>query len=170
MSDYELTVDGLDDLISDFNKIVKKYPDAAEKELYRQGGKWSEDVNEKMPTSYGKGKEPTLKKWKRTRVRDFSGHTLEIDVSNKAPHWHLIENGHELYITPERYAAMQEGKLTLKGARHKGKRRTKDSKGMIHAGFVPGKHYAEKTRKEWQSIFPEEIQKFIDKMLKDQNL
>ena len=40
MSDYELTVDGLDDLISDFNKIVKKYPDAAEKELYRQGGKW----------------------------------------------------------------------------------------------------------------------------------
>lgn len=31
MSDYELTVDGLDDLISDFNKIVKKYPDAGRK-------------------------------------------------------------------------------------------------------------------------------------------
>ena len=67
MSDCEFTVDGLDDLINDFNKIVKEYPDAAEKELYRQAGKWSEDVNEKMPTSYGKGKEPTLKKWQRIR-------------------------------------------------------------------------------------------------------
>ena len=41
---------------------------------------------------------------------------------------------------------------------------------MIHVGFVPGKHYAEKTRKEWQSIYPERIKKFIDKMLKDHNL
>ena len=52
MSDCEFTVDGLEDLINDFNKIVKEYPDAAEKELYRQAGKWSDDVNEKMPESY----------------------------------------------------------------------------------------------------------------------
>ncbi len=166
MSDCEFTVDGLEDFINDFNKIVKEYPDAAEKELYRQAGKWSEDVNEKMPESYEKS---GLKKWKRSRIRDFSGHTLEIDVANKASHWHLIENGHELYINPTQYAILMKDEGTSTSG-HKRKHRSRGRKGMIHAGFVPGKHYAEKTRKEWQSIYPERIKKFIDKMLKDHNL
>ena len=41
---------------------------------------------------------------------------------------------------------------------------------LEHRGFVPGKHYCEKTRNEWQEKYPEEIEKFLDKMLKDRRL
>lgn len=75
----------------------------------------------------------------------------------------------ELYINPTQYAILMKDEGTSTRG-HKKKHSSKGRKGMIHAGFVPGKHYAEKTRKEWQSIYPERIKKFIDKMLKDHNL
>lgn len=168
--DVEFSIDGLDELQRDFNAVVEKYPDEAEKETFKQVGRFTKDVNAKFPASYKKGKRPLSKSWKRERVRTFSGYTVEVTGTNTAPHWHLVENGHELWIPPERYAAMMAGKLTYTGQIHRGKRRRKEKGDLMHVKFVPGKHYCELTRKEWQKKYPQTVMTFVDEMLKKNNL
>ena len=56
-------------------------------------------------------------------------------VWNSAPHFHLIEDGHQL----------------VRGGR------------VI--GFVPGKHIMERTRNEYEDIVPEEFEKMADDIL-----
>lgn len=171
MSEYGFELGGLEELAADIERCLEEYPEETSKKVYNLSGKFTKDVNAKFPGRYNHGKRPLSKNWKREREQTvFTGYTIRVNVSNKSPHFHLVENGHELYITPERYAAMKAGKITFKDAIHYGKRRTKESKGMVRAGFVPGKHYCEKTRNEWQEKYPDEIEKFLDKMLKDRNL
>lgn len=171
MSEYGFELDGLDDFAADIERCIQEYPEEASKKVYNLAGKFTKDVDEKFPGRYKRGKRPLPKNWKREREKTaFTGYTIRINVSNKSPHFHLVENGHELYITPERYAAMKSGKITFRKAIHYGKRRTKETKGMVFAGFVPGKHYCEKTRNEWKEKFPEEVEKFLNKMLKDKGL
>lgn len=45
-----------------------------------------------------------------------------------------------------------------------------DFHGHYTGGFVPGKHYAERTRQEYQSKYPEMMSEKISEMLKDHNL
>ena len=171
MSDYSFELTGLEELAQDIQTCMKAYPEEASKKIYNLSGKFTKDVNKKFPGNYRRGKRPLSKNWEREREKTlFTGYTIRVNVSNNSPHFHLVENGHELYITPERYSAMQNGKITFKKAIHHGKRRTKETKGMVYAGFVPGKHYCERTRNEWQEKYPEEVEKFLDKMLMDRRL
>ena len=171
MSDYGFELGGLEELAADIQQCLKDYPEETSKKAYNLSGKFTKDVNKKFPGRYNQGKRPLSKNWEREREKTlFTGYTIRINVSNKSPHFHLVENGHELYISPERYAAMKAGKITFKGAIHHGKRRTKDSMGMVRAKFVPGKHYCERTRNEWKEKYPQLVEKFVDKMLKDHKL
>lgn len=171
MSEFGFEIGDLDKLAGDIQKCLNEYSEKASKKVYNLSGQFTKDVNAKFPGRYKRGKRPLSKNWNREREKTmFTGYTIRVNVSNKAPHFHLVENGHELYISPERYAALKAGKITYKGAIHRGKRRTKDSVGMVRMGFVPGRHYCEKTRNEWQETFPDEVEKFLDKMLKDKNL
>jgi len=171
VSEFGFELKGIDEFAADIERCLKEYPEVASKKVYNLSGKFAKDVDAKFPSRYKRGKRPLPKNWDREREKTmFTGYTIRVNVTNESPHFHLVENGHELYITPERYAAMKAGKITYKGSVHRGKRRTKESKGMVRAGFVPGKHYCEKTRNEWQEKYPEEIEKFLDKMLKDRNL
>lgn len=169
MSERTLTFDGLDELAADFKRVRDRYPDETVKEIYRLGGVFYKDVNSKFPSEYKNGKRPLDKEWHRTRVKGLSGATVEVEVENTAPHFHLVENGHELVYDPKLYAAYSAGKLD----KSKGKKRSKAqrSQNLKSGGFVPGKHYCENTRDEWNNgKFAGHVREYLDKMLAENNL
>lgn len=170
MSDVSFEFNGLEELMTDFDRCIDKYPDEAEREVYRLGGVWSKDVDAKMPGGYESGKKHLKGNWKRERVKGMSGATVEVEVSNKGRHFHLVENGHEQRYVPEMYAAFAAGRLDSSKGGRKSKSRS-DNPRLKNGNFVPGKHYAENTRDEWNNgEYAKHIKKFCDKMLKEHNL
>lgn len=170
---FSLSFDGLDELQKDFQKMLKEYPDETEKEVYRLAGVFTKDVNAKMPPSYSSGKHPLPKSWHRTRGKStFGGYTVDIEVENTAPHWHLVENGHTTKADPHMYAAYKGGRLDSSKAKGKkyAKSRSKSEK-LKNLGWTPGKGYCQTTRDEWDNgRFAELVRTFINKMVKRHNL
>lgn len=76
-----------------------------------------------------------LKGIDRGPVKKHNGN-FQIRVYNKAPHAHLIEHGHVLWVN---------GKETEK--------------------FVPGRHVAAKTVLEMKETFPADADRFVDELL-----
>lgn len=102
MSDFEFELKGLDDFTADIERCLKEYPEETSKKIYNLAGKFTKDVNAKFPSDYETGKRSLPKSWKREREKTmFTGYTVRVNISNKAPHFHLIENGHEKVITPD---------------------------------------------------------------------
>ena len=131
-----LEFDGADELMADIQKLVSDYPKEASNALFEVAENFNEDVNAKMPGSYGN----KIRKWKIAGAKE--GISSFVTSANRAPHFHLVENGHAKY----------------------------DFHGHYTGGFVPGRHYAERTRQEYQEKYPELISGKIEKMLKKHNL
>lgn len=165
MSDYGFELHGLDEFMEDIEKCVREYPEKTSKKVYNLSGEFVKDVNSKFPRRYENGKRPFPKNWKRERVKSaFGGYTVRVEVTNTSPHFHLVENGHEKKIPFSAYAVYirkSNGKRVKRGVRVK-----KSSFQIESRGFLPGKHYCEKTRNEWKDKYPEEVNNFLDKMLK----
>ena len=169
---FEFKLEGLDELKADLEKVYREYPDRAAKEIYHLGGVFTKDVNEKMPDGYSEGEKGLKKNWHRTRVSGLSGATVAVEVENKANHWHLVENGHELMGYPDKYSAHKKGEKDKKksGATRKLPKKVRQNM-LVRYGWVPGKFYCEKTRDEWQQgVLALGLAKFIDKIFKDHNL
>lgn len=173
MSDFSFEMGGLEELQADINRCMKKYPEETSKKIYNLAGKFTKDVNSKFPSDYNTGKRSLSKSWRREREKTvFTGYTVQVNVTNTAPHFHLVENGHKMKI-PEQTTAYLWNKGQSSKAENRNKKlgKTKSGSNKVKTvGFVPGKHYCEKTRNEWQSKFPEEVETFVDKMLKDSKL
>ena len=173
MGNFSFSFDGLDELKDDFDKLLSEYPDETEKEVYRLAGVFYKEVNEKMLFEYINGKNSIPKKWKRTReTAKFGGYTVGVEIENKAPHWHLVENGHSLEGDPRMAAAKLNNRLDA-SKRTKVKSKSKKHKGANTKkyGFVPGKGYCLKTREEWDNgEFAEHVGKFVDKLKRRHNL
>lgn len=174
MSDFGFELDGLDELKADIERCVNEYPEETSQKVYNLSGKFTKDVNAKFPGSYNKGKRPLSKNWKREREKTLvTGYTIRVNVTNKSPHFHLVENGHVKKIPVSAYAAYIRNKSqsAKKETRSKRPQHIKKAQFRIETrGFVPGKHYCERTRNEWKEKYPDEIEKFLDKMLKDRKL
>lgn len=169
MSDAGFEIHGLEEMQNDIKQMFKSCPEELGKKIYSLAGKFTKDVNEKFPAEYASGKNSLRKAWKREREKTiFTGFTVAVNVMNTAPHFHLVENGHIGKI-PENGLPMHqnnngsgEQRRTSKSRKNKPKMRT--------IGFIPGKHYCERTRNEWQDKFKEEMEKFIDKLLREHRL
>lgn len=169
------SLDGLDELQNDFNKLLRKYPDDTEKEVYRLAGIFAKNVNEKLPPSYSAEKDGLSKSWHRTREKDTFGgcsYTVGVEIQNTAPHWHLVENGHEVKADPQMFAAYKAGKLdhskSAGSSEHKSRNKSPKLKVL---GWAPGKGYCQKTRDEWEGgEFADYVGKFVDKLKKKHNL
>ncbi|RRJ15503.1 HK97 gp10 family phage protein [Lachnoanaerobaculum orale] len=128
---------GLEGLMSDMQGLISKAPDELNKAVEKTAREWTKDCNSKMPSTYKDGKN-SLKKWKTKKEYTSLGIISSIEVTNKAPHFHLVENGHRKFIH-----------------------------GVDTGGFVEGKHYAEKTRAEYESKYPEKMQEAANRLLAD---
>lgn len=172
MSDVLFDMSGMEELKSDIETCLKEYPEKTSQKIYNLAGQFTKDVNQKFPEEYQKGKRPLGKSWKREREKTlFTGYTVRVNISNRAPHFHLVENGHVEKIPVMAYAIHLKNQSPKAENRNKRPWRRKKVTGSVeNRGFVPGKHYCERTRHEWREKFPEEVEKFVDKMLKDRKL
>ena len=59
---------------------------------------------------------------------------MDIEVENTAPHWHLVENGHEVKADPAMYAAYRGGRLDHSKSKRTAKSRSKNPKLQKMAG------------------------------------
>ena len=131
-----LEIDGADELVEGMKKLVAECPKAVSDALFEVAESFNEDVNAKMPGSYS----DKIKKWKIQGAKE--GTSSFVTSTNRAPHFHLVENGHAKY----------------------------DFHGHFTGGFVPGKHYAEQTRQEYQDKYPKMMQEKINRLIEKHNL
>lgn len=143
---------GLDGLLEDMRGMVTEAPDEINDAIIKTAKAWTKDCNAKMPSSYSgasvvdeegerKTNKASLKRWQIKKSFNSLGMIASVEVTNKAPHFHLVENGHRKFIN-----------------------------GVDTGGFVEGKHYAEKTRAEYESKYPDMMQSAINKVLADRGL
>lgn len=143
---------GLDSLLEDMQSMVTEAPDEINDAIIKTAKAWTKDCNAKMPSSYSgasvvneegerKTNKASLKRWQIKKSFNSLGMIASVEVTNKAPHFHLVENGHRKFIN-----------------------------GVDTGGFVEGKHYAEKTRAEYESKYPDMMQSAINKALADRGL
>ena len=143
---------GLDGLLEDMQNMVSRAPDDINNAIVKTAKAWTKDCNAKMPSSYSgasvvdeegerKTNKASLKRWQIKKSFNSLGIIASVEVTNKAPHFHLVENGHRKFIN-----------------------------GVYTGGFVEGKHYAEKTRAEYESKYPDMMQSAINKALADRGL
>lgn len=131
---------GLEGLLEDMHGMVSRVPDDVNKAVIKTAKNWTKDCNAKMPSSYKDGSKG-LKRWKTKKNYNSTGMLSSVEVTNKAPHFHLVENGHRKFIN-----------------------------GVDTGGFVEGKHYAEKTRAEYERKYPDAMQAAISRALADRGL
>lgn len=132
MADFK--IDGLDELIAELELAEKEVPDQANNAMRYCGNGWKKDVNSKMPSYY----EDLPKGWKTSYRYSSLGVIEQLDIVNRRPHWHLVENGHRKF----------------------------DFRGHPTGGFVAGRHYAADTTAEWETKFPETLDARLSKALK----
>ena len=132
----QLEIEGIDALVEDAKKLVEVCPRSMSNALFKVAKNFNEDVNSKMPGSYSE----RIRKWKVESGKE--GNSLYVNSTNRAPHFHLVENGHAKY----------------------------DFHGNYTGGFVPGRHYAERTRQEYETKYPEFMRERMDRLLKKYKL
>lgn len=172
MPNFEFSFEGLDELRKDMESCMQKYPDETIKGTYKMAGEFTKDVNSKMPSSYKTGKRAIPSEWHRSReTSSFTGYTVGVEIENTAPHWHLVENGHEVYADPHMYAALRAGKLDHSKRKLKASHKAGKGSKTTRLGWAPGKGYCAKTRDEWDSgIFADKCRKLMESILKGHNL
>ena len=142
MNEVQISVDGLEELSKDLEKLVSKYPDRAG-DLLRKSArefrkKYVQNVRSNVKHTSGRGK--SLTKLATTKVYPLQGLGKKqyVDIGSTAPHFHLYERGHTM-VTP----------------------------GGRTVGRVEGRKMMERTVDEYNEKLPEIAQGMIDELLKE---
>lgn len=149
MTDESISMDiqGMDDLVASFQDLIKKYPDEAGALLVRQARELRKDVvklvkNDTDSDGTNKHSLTKISQYKISKVKGI-GAQQYIEVSGKAPHFHLVENGHRLL--------------------------NKDGK-PVGSGFVVGYHFMDRASKKRRIELPTDLEKVVDRLLKEEGL
>lgn len=130
----EIRIDGLEEVEKGIADIVKTMPVSANKCLLGVARKFRTSARRRTPDS-GIAHKAKLKKKYGIKTVVKNAENITVMCYNSAPHFHLVEKGHELII---------------KGA---------------NRGFVEGRHMFEKTVDEYEKIVPQELEAIINKEL-----
>ena len=138
-------ISGREELERDLMRAIRKAPVQAEETLLDIAKDFKKSAKKRAGAELGKHERKKEKekyaikrKWGHKLVDRNIGATAV--VWNSAPHFHLIEDGHNL---------VRAGRIV---------------------GFVPGRHIMEKTRNEYQEVVPERFRQMVDSILKEGGL
>jgi hypothetical protein len=160
MADTEFSFKGLKEIEDDMKKVVEAYPVECRAALDEQGKAFR-----KFAAREYKKETRTA----RTLTKGFSvskpkgfGMDMYVEFSAETggnPHFHLIENGHEIILPywTQRWAGNH-------------KVRVKNRAGGDHRGFVPGVHAIPKIRNKYAPVFIAAAEAMIDRLLKKGDL
>lgn len=142
---FTFNMKGFDELVEDFKKIEEETPGAMQKTTHKVAIKFRRDVKKRTPVRTGK----LAKSYK----LEGGGSGLDYEEAffadrkkKKGYHFHLIEEGHR--VVP-RKNALGKRKTTWSGKR-----------------YVEGRHMLEDTSGKYEKIYPEELSKTLERVLK----
>lgn len=96
----EVVLTGMDDLVESIDNLIKKYPDRAGDFLTKQARETRKGVvkEAKSAVDIDSTNRYSLGKIGNYKISPVQGYGSEqyVDLSAKSPHFHLIENGHNL--------------------------------------------------------------------------
>lgn len=147
-----LRVFGLEELQADLERAAQLCPERAGKTLKQSGNKFKKRV-QKLAREQVKTDENLTKGFLVTSPK-YIGTEIRVSFSaqgKKNPHWHLIEDGHDL-VRP----------YTRNGVRQKN--------GGEEIGHVPGIKVIPKASKEHRGELETELLAMVDAILKETNL
>ena len=144
------TLKGFDELQDDLKKAIDLYPQKAEEALQKNGEEFKKRVKNITLRVTTKHTGNITKGFKVTKVTGFREnmecHFMAEGKGKKNPHFHLVENGHDVY------AGGKGGKIASK------------------VGYVPGKHMVRQAAEEYQQELPVQLEQVLDDILKGAHL
>lgn len=154
--DFEFDTATFDELREALEKVEKIYPDYVEKELKKEGREFSKAVKKEALAATNKHTGNLTTGFKLGPVKHINGVYLEEFMAEgktkrKNPHWHLVENGHEI-ITPFK----KNGKKLKSGGKC--------------VGFVPGKRIVSAVLKNWGGKHEERLRRVLQRVKDDAGL
>lgn len=126
---------GIEDLQRGIQFVLNNYNDDTEKFIQQMGNKFIKSAKEKTPNGTQKKSKnkKLINNYTKSAVQGWTS-DKSIEIRNKAPHYHLIERGHEIYD---------------KNKNPTGKR-------------TPPKYMVKRTILEIDAEYPEAVKKFIE--------
>lgn len=140
MNEYSFTFTGDEELGQCLEAAIQVYPDLAEQRLRAAANRFKREVRKKCDEDTKEITGRLKKDMKVGKTRGY-GNRMEVDFMATAPHFHLVEHGHEL-ITPQ-------GERT---------------------GFVQGKHMVKRTAENFAPILDKELEKVLKEVRKRSKL
>ena len=141
MATFEFEMKGIEELQADLLEAITECPKEFKKELNGIANDFRKSARKRTPDYKQHKGDPKFKlrrcygKWAFVS-EDATG----VLIYNNAPHFHLVERGHNL---------VKNGQII---------------------GFVAGKHMMEKTKNEYEDIVPERLEQILDNVLKGSDL
>ena len=155
LGDIEINMNDVERICFEWDDIIKKYPDACEDFLYKEAKKLRKEIAANMRKtlntdtnskySLGKASNYRIKKYDGIGARDAF-----VTISAESPHFHLIENGHDL---------VGHGKKSFKGKK-------KDWSGK-DLGFVPGYKVLAETSSTFKRRMWRDVDALLDELFPD---
>lgn len=143
---------GMEVLQKELEQAVKLYPELANKRLKRHKYRLKNHVKKMVRENVKTDKHLTEGFYASGPKGDIDELNIEFSAEGKKnPHWHLIEDGHDI-IMP----------FTRNGATRKD--------GGEKRGYVPGKKILPKARKSYEKTFNKDIEEMTDELLKKAGL
>lgn len=156
-------VEGLDELAETFENIVRKYPDRAADLLVKQAKALRKDVVKQVKNDTdtdGTSRKSLAKvgSYGISKVQGF-GEGQFIEISAKSPHFHLLENGHQMVLPKTRTVTRDGAKVKINLAR-----------GGETVGFVLGYHFMDTASRKRQIAIPSELASEVNRILQEEGL
>ena len=146
----EVILTGLDELHEDLRKAMKRYPDKSIEVMEQTGKKFKSRVQQITREATYTHTGNLIKGYKLDPVRGY-GSSVSVDFSGTAPHFHLIENGHNIVKQKSRKGKVLEG-------------------GGQVIGFVPGRLIVHQAREEYKQQLPKIMEELLTELLKESDL
>lgn len=147
---FDFDAKTFDDLREELNQAIKKFPDYAEKELKKEGNEFKKAVKKEALAATDKHSGNLTKGFTLGPIKNEGGIIIEefMAEGKKNPHWHLIENGHEVIIPFTR-----NGKKLKAGGKC--------------VGFVPGRRIVSAVLKNWGGKHEQRVKNVLERLKDD---
>lgn len=154
-----LSTEGIEQLVEDFKKLARKYPDRTGELLQQEAKKIRKDVinHVKRDKETNKKTKRSLTKASSYKISPVQGYNEKqyVEISARAPHFHLVEHGHEMKMP------YYHGIKGQKGVK------VPNKNGGQTIGFVPGKHMMADAVREENSKIADVVSDMVDALLQE---
>lgn len=152
-------VKGLEELTESFKKIATQYPDKAGELLQKEAKTLRREVVKMVNNDVNVDQESkrSLGKIKEYRISEIKGYNEKqyVEVSGVAPHFHLLENGHQIVTPKHRKIKLKDGS----------KKRITLANGGQNRGFYVGHHWMDRASKQVEKRLPQDVEAVVNKIL-----